>query len=54
MILFNNLKLQHGRIKEELESSNRFSSSILSIPIYPELNKKEIEKIVSTINRFKE
>jgi len=39
--------------KEELENSNRFSNSILSIPIYPELKKNEIEKIVSTINEFK-
>lgn len=40
--------------KERLEHSNKFSESILSIPIYPELKKEEMEEIVDTINKFKE
>lgn len=40
--------------KERLENSNKFASSILSIPIYPELKMFEIEYIVDTINKFKE
>lgn len=39
--------------REVLENSNKFSSSILSIPIYPELEKAEMEEIVDTINKFK-
>lgn len=39
--------------KEKLQNSNEFSSSILSIPIYPELEKVEMEEIVNTINKFK-
>lgn len=40
--------------KENLENSNKFSNSVLSIPIYPELEEAEMEEIVNTINKFTE
>jgi len=38
---------------EELEISNKFADSILSLPIYPELNKKDLNQIIKVINEFK-
>jgi len=38
---------------EKLENSINFANSILSIPIYPELHKNNIEKIVEIINNFR-
>ena len=38
---------------ENFYNTNKFANSILSIPIYPELNDEEIKKIVRTINEYK-
>lgn len=40
--------------KDEIfENSDKFADTILSIPIYPGLNKKNIDQIIHAINEFK-
>jgi dTDP-4-amino-4,6-dideoxygalactose transaminase len=38
---------------EILENSFRFADTVLSLPVYPGLNKKNIDQIIQAINEFK-
>ncbi|NMH86468.1 DegT/DnrJ/EryC1/StrS family aminotransferase [Flavivirga algicola] len=37
---------------EKLAASEIFTSNILSLPIYPELSEKDLQKIVTIINEY--
>ncbi|MCD4666589.1 DegT/DnrJ/EryC1/StrS family aminotransferase [archaeon] len=39
--------------KGSLPITEKFCNEILSIPLYPELTKEEVEKVINTINNFK-
>ena len=39
--------------EEELEASNKFADSVLSLPIHQDLQSKELNKIVEVIHDFK-
>ena len=38
--------------EEDLENSDRFANSILSLPIHPDLHEEELTHIVKVINEF--
>jgi len=42
-----------GQKAEILENSDKFADSILSLPIYPGLSKKNIDQIIQATNEFK-
>jgi dTDP-4-amino-4,6-dideoxygalactose transaminase len=49
----NRQKAFQGQKDEILENSFEFADSILSLPIYPGLAKKDIDQIIQTVNEFK-
>ena len=42
-----------GRKDEIFENSAMFADAILSLPIYPGLSKKDINKVTKNVNEFK-
>jgi dTDP-4-amino-4,6-dideoxygalactose transaminase len=49
----NRQKAFSGQKDEIFENSIIFADAILSLPIYPGLSKKDINKIIETVNEFK-
>jgi len=49
----NHQKAFLGQKDEVFENSAVFTDAILSLPIYPGLAKKDINKIIKTVNEFK-
>ena len=44
--------LNRIRTSSNMEETVRFSREILSLPIYPELQETEVNKIISTLNNY--
>ena len=38
--------------QNDLKITNKLSAEIFSLPMYPDLTNKEIEKVIKTLNKF--